>query len=217
MPSGERGERLQQLRSMRGWTQAKLSSETKTLERSFIAKIEAGFNQASSFRVLSALSTAFGCTPSDLDAYLGGDLQADQIGVATTAPEEQAVTSQVRLHRAVRSLRRAAMPRLPTEVIVTDDLVATVLPAVSADVVLVLVVFSYRGAFVPAQSGGSLCLQFAPLELVWRGAREPRTPHTPQSLVEGIGIALSFPGIAVDDAALVPLGEAIIASALSAP
>ena len=217
MPSNDRGQRLRQLRRSMGWTQEVLASRPTSLPRTVVAKIESGYNQVSSFGLLTSLGDAFGVSPDVINAYLDGRLSVEALHAARAADAEgTGDDSQTRLRKAVDLLGDGIRDRSPTEVTISDDLVAMVLPAVRADVVLVLVVFVRRGSFVKGQHSGSLCLQFTPLEMAWTGSGQAPTPHTPESLAEGMGMDLIMRGVRVTDAELAPLGEAIIASARAA-
>lgn len=74
------GDRVRILRERRGWTQAELADNTGSIScrRSYVAKVEIGLNQLSSYELRHALAHGFGLSPEEFDAYLDGRISVDE-------------------------------------------------------------------------------------------------------------------------------------------
>lgn len=74
------GDRVRILRERRRWTQADLADRTgsDSMRRTYVAKVEIGLNQLTSYELRAALAKGFGLSLEEFDAYLDGRLSVDE-------------------------------------------------------------------------------------------------------------------------------------------
>ncbi|MFO0651490.1 MAG: helix-turn-helix transcriptional regulator [Polyangiales bacterium] len=75
------GDRVRILRERRGWTQAELADRagSDSMRRTYVAKVEIGLNQLTSYELRAALAKGFGLSLEEFDAYLDGRLSVDEV------------------------------------------------------------------------------------------------------------------------------------------